>query len=135
MVKGASAPGIPGQRTLHFWKGFQCSGCSHALVLWLCGGRNFCSRCYLRSKFSPLCMFQVHDLGFCSVVSEKPLSISLLIWPVGADPEMEQDPMVFAPPCPQLAFCLWQNFSQKISLTREVRRHRSKEKQSSRIKQ
>ena len=30
--------------------------------------------------------------------------------------EMEQDPMVFAPPCPQPAFCLWENFSQTISL-------------------
>ena len=34
------------------------------------------------------------------------------------------------PPCPQPAFGLWKNFSQRISLIREVRKWRSKEKQS-----
>ena len=32
-------------------------------------------------------------------------------------------------PCPQSVFCLWKNFSQKISLIREVRKCKSKEKQ------
>ena len=33
-------------------------------------------------------------------------------------------------PCPQPAICLWKNFSQKISLIREVRKCRNKGKQS-----
>ena len=38
--------------------------------------------------------------------------------------------MVLAPPCPPPAFCLWKNFSQRISLIREVRTCRHKGKQS-----
>ena len=38
-------------------------------------------------------------------------------------------------PHPLLAFCLWKNFSQRISLIREVRKCRSREKQSNRTRQ
>ena len=48
--------------------------------------------------------------------------------------ETEQDPMVLHPWCPLLAFCLQKNFSQGISLIREVRKCRSKEKQSNKTK-
>ena len=44
--------------------------------------------------------------------------------------EKEQDPLVLPPPCPQPAFCLCKNFSQRISLIREVRKCRNKGKQS-----
>ena len=40
-------------------------------------GRNFDSRCYLKLILSPLCMLHLHNLQFCSVVSEKQLSILL----------------------------------------------------------
>ena len=40
---------------------------------------------------------------------------------------MEQDPMAIAPPpCPQPAFCVWKNFSQRISLIREVRKQKQR---------
>ena len=48
--------------------------------------------------------------------------------------ETEQDPLVLTP-MSLPAFHLWKNFSQRISLIREVRKHRSKEKQSNRTKQ
>ena len=54
--------------------------------------------------------------------------------------ETEQDPMVHPhptpqrPPCPLPAFCLWKNFSQRISLIREVRKCRNKRKQSKETK-
>ena len=45
--------------------------------------------------------------------------------------EMEQDPMGLPLlPCPQPAFCLWKNFSQRISVIRGVGKYRSKGKQS-----
>ena len=44
--------------------------------------------------------------------------------------EMEQDPIVLAPSCPLPAFCPWKNFSQRISLIREVRKCRNKGKES-----
>ena len=34
------------------------------------------------------------------------------------------------PPCSQIAICLWENFSQKISLIREMRKCRNQGKQS-----
>ena len=37
-------------------------------------------------------------------------------------------------PCTQPAFCLWKNFSQRVSLIREVRRCRNKGKQSKETK-
>ena len=40
----------------------------------------------------------------------------------------------FLTPCPPPAFCLWKNLSQRISLIREVRKCRSKGKQSSKTK-
>ena len=38
------------------------------------------------------------------------------------------------PPCSQIAICLWENFSQKISLIREMRKCRNKGKQSNKTK-
>ena len=35
-----------------------------------------------------------------------------------------------SPPCPQPAFCLWKNFSPRISLIREMRKYRNKGRQS-----
>ena len=40
---------------------------------------------------------------------------------------MEQDPYGPCLPCPQPAFCLWKNFSQRISLIREVRKSEAEE--------
>ena len=37
-------------------------------------------------------------------------------------------PCGLCPPCPQPSFCLWKNFSQGISLIREVRKCRNKGK-------
>ena len=48
--------------------------------------------------------------------------------------ETKQDPMVLIPLCLQSAFCLWKNFSQRISLNREVRKCRNKGKQSNKTK-
>ena len=39
-------------------------------------------------------------------------------------------PYGLCPPCPQPAFCLWKNFSQRISLIRDLRKCRNKGKQS-----
>ena len=58
----------------------------------------------------------------------------------GGRDEMQWDPMVLPPPPPALpscslpAFCLRKNFSQRVRLIREVRKCRSKEKQSNRTK-
>ena len=46
-------------------------------VLWFYEGTNFCTRSCLRSTLSPLCMLWLHDLEFCSVVSEDQLSTLL----------------------------------------------------------
>lgn len=72
----SSAPDLPGQQTPCFWSGFM----GRALVkyqFFALGWRNSDSRCPLRSKSSPLCMFWLHSLRFCSVVSGKQVSISL----------------------------------------------------------
>lgn len=52
---------------------FRFWSCPGPLVPWPGEGmgRNFGSRCYLRTKFSPLCMLGLHDLQFCSAVFEK----------------------------------------------------------------
>ena len=47
---------------------------------------------------------------------------------------MEQDTVVLPPSCSLPAFGLYKNFSQSISLIREVRKCRSKGKQSNRRK-
>ena len=52
-----------------------------------------------------------------------------------ANSEMEQHPMVLPRSCPPSAFCLWKNFNQRISFIREVRKYKSKGRQSNRIKQ
>ena len=47
----------------------------------------------------------------------------------GDKKETEQNPMVLPRgPCPLPASCLWKNFSQRISLIREVRKYRNKGK-------
>ena len=55
------------------------------------------------------------------------LTLFLLKWklpfPSHRPPEMEQDPVVSPP-----AFCLWENFSQRISLIREVRKRQKQRK-------
>ena len=49
--------------------------------------------------------------------------------------DMAQDTMVLAPPpCPQPAFCLWKNFSQRVSLIKEVKKCRKKGKPSKETK-
>ena len=40
---------------------------------------------------------------------------------------------LFASPCPQPAFCLWKNFSQRISLIRALRKCRNKRNSSTRL--
>ena len=76
--RGTPAPDLPGLRTLHF---FSIPAFRFLLMSWSFGsrvrGRNFGSRCCLKSKFSPLLMLQLYDLRFCSVISEKQLSILL----------------------------------------------------------
>ena len=40
---------------------------------------------------------------------------------------------LFASPCPQPAFCLWKNFSQRISLIRALRKCRNQRNSSTRL--
>lgn len=58
-------------------KGFWCGSSSYALVL-RCREWEVIldSRCSWRSKFSPLCVLWLHDLGYWSAISEKHLRIS-----------------------------------------------------------
>ena len=49
--------------------------------------------------------------------------------------EVEQDAVVLPPARPPPAFCPWKNFSQSISLIREMRDYSNKGKQSNKTKQ
>lgn len=71
----ASTPDLPGQRTLCLGKGsgVQVPVMSRSVDSMV--GTNFGSGCL--SKFSPLPKLRLHNLWFCSVVSEKQLCILL----------------------------------------------------------
>ena len=72
----------------------------------------------LRSWISSSHVYAHFQISEC----DKVLTGSHNWWWKGAGPHG------LCPPSPQPIFCLWENFSQRISLIREVRTHRSKGK-------